>query len=401
VARGNSCTAAVLKPVMKALVAVGMCAIGVFAFPAETGAAGVPTDADVSYDLDSPPPNPAENQLDVWVPAGGGSDLPVAVFAHGGAWLRGDKDNRTIPDKARLFNDAGYVFVSVNYRLSPDPPQTSNPGRVKFPDHPHDVGEAVAWVRRNIAAYGGDPRRIVLLGHSSGAHLVSLVGTDPAYLEAYGHKRKPILGVVSLDTAAFDLRGLGSPATSPIDTALGWNAFGTPSENAATSSWAAGSPVVHADRKDPPFLFVTRGSARRQQDNRAMAQALGQDPDGVVVLPLTHEEINGALGNPTDTSGETETVMAFVNAITRIPGARIRRHPDRATPAKGNRVKVRFRFKSDIEAASFECRLDNRSYRRCNSPKSYRVKRGRHRFRVRALNGALKGEPESFRFRVR
>jgi arylformamidase len=372
--------------------------VAVLAAPA-TAAAG-PAHRDVSYDLDSPPHAPGHNRLDIYEPQGFDRPRPVAVFAHGGAWYAGDKDNRTIPDKARVFNDAGYVFVSINYRLSPNPPQTSNPSRVMFPDHPHDVGEAIAWLRRNVARYGGDPKRLVLLGHSAGAHLVSLVATDGSYLDAYDVERKRVLGAVSLDTAAFDLRGLGSGATSPVNTQVAWNAFGTPAENAATGSWTAASPIVHADPDDPPFLLVTRDAPRRRQDNRAMAQALGQDPEDVMAVGLTHEQINAALGDPADRSGETQAVMEFANAVTRIPHTRIRKHPRKRLRTNGQRAKVRFRFTSGFEAASFECRLDKRAYRRCDSPKSYRVKRGRHRFRVRALNGALKGDPESHRFRV-
>jgi arylformamidase len=342
--------------------------VAVLAAPA-TAAAG-PTHRDVSYDLDSPPLAPGHNRLDIYEPQGFDGPRPVAVFAHGGAWYAGDKDNRTIPDKARVFNDAGYVFVSINYRLSPNPPQTSNPSRVMFPDHPHDVGEAIAWLRRNVARYGGDPKRLVLLGHSAGAHLVSLVATDDFYLDAYDVERKRVLGAVSLDTAAFDLRGLGSGAMSPVNTQVAWNAFGTPAENAATGSWTAGSPIVHADPDDPPFLFVTRGAPRRLQDNRSMAQALGQDPEDVLIVPLTHEEVNAALGNPADTSGETEAVMAFANAVTRIPRLKLTGHPRKRVRTASKRKRVRFRFRSKLDGATFECRLDGRDYRRCDSPKS-------------------------------
>jgi len=388
--------------------ALGLAALGALAFvsPGTASAAGTPTHPDVSYDIDSPPSIAAENQLDVYAPPGGGSARPVAVFAHGGAWRAGDKNNNTIANKARVFNDAGYVFVSVNYRLSPDPPETSNPNRVMFPDHPHDVGEAIAWLSRNVAGYGGDPKRIVLLGHSAGAHLVSLVATDPTYVDAYDVKQRRILGVVSLDTAAFDATDL-DPATStrpPGDLEVGWNAFGTPTENAATGSWEAASPITHADPDDPPFLLVTQtgnpGDAGRQAENRAMAQALGQDPDNVLLVDLTHGEINAALGDPNDATGETQAVMGFANAVTRVPKVQIKKHPAKRVRGSRNRTRVRFRFEANFPEASFECRLDSRRYKPCDSPKSYRLKARRHRFKVRALNGALKGTTDAFRFRV-
>jgi acetyl esterase/lipase len=100
--------------------------------------------------------------------------------------------------KARLFTRAGYLFASVNYRLSPaiDGPPAAD--RVRFPDQPHDVGEALGWLRRNVRAYGGAPNRLVLVGHSAGAHLASLAGVDPAYAAVRGVPAAAVRGVVSL-----------------------------------------------------------------------------------------------------------------------------------------------------------------------------------------------------------
>lgn len=56
------------------------------------------------------------------------------------------------------------------------------------PDHADDVGAAVAWLEANAARYGGDGTQIALLGHSAGAHLVALVGTDPTYVARAGGK---------------------------------------------------------------------------------------------------------------------------------------------------------------------------------------------------------------------
>ena len=129
------------------------------------------------------------------------------------------------------------MFASVNYRLSPLAPATGpfDPERVRFPDHPHDVGEAIGWLYRHVARYGGDPTRIVLIGHSSGAHLASLVGVAPRYVRAYGVPRARILGVVSLDTAAYDVTGLADPLRNEGARGV-WSVFGTPEENAAGGS---------------------------------------------------------------------------------------------------------------------------------------------------------------------
>lgn len=374
-------------------------AIAAAACAPQASAAGYVAHRDVSYDRGSPPPNSALNQLDLYEPIGFKGKRPVAVYAHGGAWSVGDKGNK-IDDKARLFTNAGYVFVSINYRLSPRPPQTSNPSRVMFPDHPHDVGEAIGWLSEEVASYGGDSDRLLLLGHSAGAHLVSLVATDPSYLQAYGAKRKQISGVVSLDTAAFDIASRADPAVSTIGAeereGIYWNAFGTPAENAATGSWATASPLLHADPKAPPFLLVTQNRAIRREENREMAEALGQDPDGVVAVDATHEQINEFLGGASDSVGETDAVMSFANAAVNPPRARIEGHPKRRLHTR----RARFMFKATVAGSSFECRIDGRGWRQCSSPKGYRVRRGRHTFRVRAANEVAVGPAAKHRFRV-
>ncbi|HMW02743.1 MAG TPA: alpha/beta hydrolase, partial [Acidobacteriota bacterium] len=67
------------------------------------------------------------------------------------------------------------------------------------------VAAAIAWLVKNVAKYGGDPRKIVLMGHSAGSHLAALVATDDRYLAAHGLHRNQLAGVISLDGSAFDI----------------------------------------------------------------------------------------------------------------------------------------------------------------------------------------------------
>jgi acetyl esterase/lipase len=107
--------------------------------------------------------------LDVYAPAKA-KDLPVVLMIHGGGWANGDKANRDVgTNKARYFTAQGYVYVSINYRLSP---------AVQHPTHIEDVASAVSWVLENIATYGGDPARLTLMGHSAGAHLLLVSAPD-------------------------------------------------------------------------------------------------------------------------------------------------------------------------------------------------------------------------------
>ncbi|KAF1775578.1 hypothetical protein PC129_g4968 [Phytophthora cactorum] len=103
--------------------------------------------------------------------------LPTCVFVHGGSWQRGDKSGGLNKDIDEAFVRAGCLGVSVNYRLSPE---------VQHPEHAKDVAAAVTWLHRNIAKFGGDPDKLVLVGHSAGAHLVMQILADPQYLAATG-----------------------------------------------------------------------------------------------------------------------------------------------------------------------------------------------------------------------
>ena len=324
---------------------------------------------DVSYDLSTPPADPNLNALDVYTPDGAAPTdrRPVVVYVHGGGWRVGDKANQ-IADKVNLFTGAGYVFVSVNYRLSPADPSTLDPGRIKFPDHPDDVAEALAWLDGHIAEYGGDPTRLLPIGHSAGAHLIALVATDPGYLDRWGLDPWQLIGAVPLDSDAYDVADrIAELSGDPLLTF--YNAFGTPEENAATGSWAAASPIRWADAEDPRFLIVTQAAAPgRLADNRAMASALGQDPAGVFAAPYNHEGINDAVGGPNDTAGETAAIMDFIAAsvdASQTPKARLAQRPRKRVQATGRRTEVRFKLESAMPGATFECRVDSKELRPC------------------------------------
>ncbi|MCB0827650.1 MAG: alpha/beta hydrolase [Solirubrobacterales bacterium] len=325
--------------------------------------------------------------------------------------MNGDKENR-ITDKAKLFTDAGYLFASVNYRLSPDISSGSpdfDADRVRFPNHPDDVARAVAWIADHAEAYGGDPDSILLIGHSAGAHLVSLVGTNPEFMKRVGVAPNQVIGVVSLDTATFDISEDATPDGSiPGQRALLlWNAFGTPAEEAANPGWNAASPLLHAGLNDPRHLFVTQAAkANRIEANREMAAALGQDPDGVVTVPLDHAGINAAVGAPGDPSGESAAILEFMGqrvaahpplrvSIRKRPGKRVR------IGRKARKRRVAFRFRANRKPGRLKCRIDSRKFKRCHSPEHYRLRRGRHVFRVHAVYPSGRTSPErKVRFRI-
>ncbi len=383
---------------------------------------------DLNYNVDEVgPADVSQNSLDIYlpaVPAGGNSaPRPVVIYIHGGGLMVGDKSNR-MPDKVRLFNDLGYVFVSINYRLSPvladDLSGAFAADRVRAPDHIADVAEAIGWLSRNISSYGGDPDRIVLIGHSSGAHLAALAATSPAWLRGRQVSPRQVLGAVTLDTDTLNIRAEADPAAQGVSFSRRtkrWQTFGTPGEEAVEPRWDRVSPLLQADSTDPRFLLVTQaGRPNRIASSRAMATALGQDPDSSVFgAPYDHEGINTQLGASGDTSAMTEMVREFVRSAVesaRRAGVTISRRPAKrvvlwvkrkGAPAKSGkpRRKVTFAFRGTGRATGTQCRIDGQKFRSCRSPVSYSLRPGAHTFRVRALYPSGRpGDGRKINFRI-
>ncbi|WP_082599443.1 alpha/beta hydrolase [Nocardioides sp. Root151] len=97
------------------------------------------------------------------------TDAPVLLQVHGGGWTIGDKREQGLPLMTHLAAK-GWICVAINYRLAPRNP---------FPAHIIDVKKAIAWIRENIAAYGGDPDYLAITGGSAGGHLAALAALTP------------------------------------------------------------------------------------------------------------------------------------------------------------------------------------------------------------------------------
>jgi arylformamidase len=273
--------------------------------------------ADLVYDLDGQRPVPRRlGALDLYRPAAARrrERRPIVVYVHGGAWAVGDK--AAVGGKAQLFTDAGYLFASVNYRLSPNPPNLGDPARVRFPDHPRDVGEAVAWLHRNARRHGGDGHRMVLIGHSAGAHLAALVATDRSYLRRFATPRSIVRGFVPLDSGAYEI----AEATlnpRPRRRLIFENAFGSAAEEAADPRWAEASLNTHADRRDPPALIVTQLGQRATWAQDYAARLGGAPRAQVLALAKSHAQINAHLGRPGGAADLTPAVLGFVKRVLR------------------------------------------------------------------------------------
>ena len=128
----------------------------------------------------------SRQQLDVYEPAVSNQGI-VVVFFYGGGWRTGDRAEYRFV--AQTLTRYGATVVIPDYRTYPTG---------VFPDFMHDAAAAVAWTYKNIAQYGGDPKKIYLMGHSAGGHIVTLLALDKQYLVAQGLSTNVLAGVVGL-----------------------------------------------------------------------------------------------------------------------------------------------------------------------------------------------------------
>jgi len=241
--------------------------------------------------------------LDIYGASQGAAPRPVLVMVHGGGWQTGDKANTAVgPQKAAFFVPRGFVYVSINYRLSPG---------VRHPVHAQDVARAVAWVMKNIGKYGGNPDQITLMGHSAGAQLAALVATDPTYLAKFRQSPGRLRGVIALDTAGYNIpKNISMSAEGATSRSIYEAAFGT---NAGT--WKSASPITHVKRGAaiPPFLVVYTqrdSSSAISREFVAALRAAGVPAAAVLANGRTHKTLQQDIGKPSD--GTTDLILRFL-----------------------------------------------------------------------------------------
>lgn len=233
--------------------------------------------------------------------------IPVMIMIHGGAWRTGDKAHKNVTaNKVPYFISNNWIFVSINYRLSPE---------VKYPAHVEDVAAAIAWVRENISTYGGNAEKIFLMGHSAGAHLAALVSIDESYLARYGIGLDSIKGVVLLDGAGYDIRAaLENYNRGIVMNLIYLGAFGRQEE-----TWYDASPINHVapGKSIPPFLIVYAGErieSKEISSNFALKLRLSGVPVRLYnAKDKNHAGVNIDLGLTQDDL--TITVANFLNEL--------------------------------------------------------------------------------------
>lgn len=249
--------------------------------------------------------------LDVYAPENA-KNLPVVFWIHGGGWQAGDKTS--VQTKPKAFVDKGYVFVSTNYRFLP---------KVDMGTIIRDVAKSLHWVHDHISEYGGDPDRILVMGHSAGAQLAALICTDDRYLKAEGLSLAIIKGCVPVDGDTYDVPLI-------IETAAARRkAIGQPNPKFGHYEKFGSDPVKHRDfsavnhvvhgKGIPPFLIL---HVADHPDTTAQAQRLSSvlKEAGIAAKlfgakDTDHSKLNDNLGLPNDAA--TKALFDFSGEVSK------------------------------------------------------------------------------------
>jgi acetyl esterase/lipase len=269
-------------------------------------AASAQTKLNVTRDLPYAEPADPRQKVDIYAPEGA-KNLPVVFWIHGGGWQAGDRTN--IQAKPQAFADKGFVFVSTGYRLLPD---------VDMGTIIRDVAKSVHWVHDHIAGHGGDPKRILVMGHSAGAQLAALICTDDRYLKAEGLSLTLIKGCVPVDGDTYDVPAIIETAETRL------RVHGMPMPKFGHRLKFGNDPEKHRDfsavthvakgKGIPPFLIL---HVADHPDTTAQALRLGavlKDagiPTRIFAARETnHTRLNDNLGLPDDPA--TTALFEFV-----------------------------------------------------------------------------------------
>ena len=217
--------------------------------------------------------------------------VPIVLFVHGGAWLGGDKRDVTVIEPKRTYFDehGGVLYVSVNYRLTPEADAYAQTW---------DVANAVKFVLAHARQWGGDTNRMILMGHSAGGHIVALLGANPSKFGL-----KPWRGTVALDSAAFNVQDIMTHKHFP---------YYDPAFGSDEDQWAEASPIDQLQKNATPFFLVC-GLQGPFTCDKAQAFADKANAMGIYAKvrgeDLEHIEINDALG---ENGAYTDAVFGFM-----------------------------------------------------------------------------------------
>ena len=269
--------------------------------------------------------DPQMAKLDVYyIPDGRPKRL--MVFIHGGTWVSGDKSElkASADTMIQWFLARDYVVVAPNFRLATQPGQIQT---VTYKEQASDIAAALAWLRQNGGQYGVTKQAMLLVGFSSGAHLVALLASDQAYLQAAGLTLSDMMAAISLDIHMYDIpfglqlmAGSSIAANIPIMQFLFGNTVAQ-QQLASPSFYASNAPVPPAllISAEPSLPVGTHGyiTSQASQAYFQQLQSLGRQASWSHFDNETHQSLVTNFGTTGDLP--TAAVDQFLNALSAVP----------------------------------------------------------------------------------
>jgi len=241
--------------------------------------------------------NADKQRVDLFRPASGGNGLPLILYIHGGGWANGS--HKMVAEKPAWASSMGLWFGSIGYRYLPEVPVETQAS---------DVGAAIRKARAEAGRQGYDPDRIILMGHSAGAHLAALVSTDPQYA---GDAFAAIKAVIPIDGACYDV-----PAQIRAAPFMAKRTY-IPAFGSEPARQKALSPLTHTGARDAPRWLIihitSRDDARDQSIALAAALQRGGAQASTKSIAGNHMTANRDFGK-TDYPAQAE-VDALVRAV--------------------------------------------------------------------------------------
>lgn len=237
----------------------------------------------------------ARHLLDVYQPATGTAlgGAPVVLFFYGGNWTRGERADYRFVGEALAAN--GIIAVVADYRLSP---------QVHYDDLLGDCALALQWTLLHATGLGGNPARVMVMGHSAGAYNAAMLALDPRWLAALGLAPSRLAGWIGL-AGPYDFLPIVDPE---VQVAFGWPQ--TP---------ARSQPLFYAAVKAPPTLLLAARNdsvVNAQRNTVGLAnrlRAAGTEVDVRIFDNIGHVTTVAALARPLDWLAPVlPTVLAFV-----------------------------------------------------------------------------------------
>jgi len=239
-------------------------------------------------------------KLDVYAPDHA-SNAPLVVFFYGGSWkASGSLGKASYKFVGQALAEKGYVAVIADYRLYP---------QVKYPAFLDDCAQAVKWAHDHAAAYGADPAKLVLMGHSAGAYNAAMLALDPEYLQAAGADRAWLRGMVGL-AGPYDFLPIIDPELQIM--------FGPPGQ------WPQTQPINHVDGKGPPMLLMAGDTddivyVKNTNNLYNRIQASGGKAERVTYPQMSHIKIIALMSSRLP--GHAELIGHITDFVGRITGA--------------------------------------------------------------------------------